>query len=50
MGVPVRLVVYATDENAAVNACRAAYARVKQIDDAASDYKKTSELNRLVQQ
>ena len=48
MGVPVRLVVYATDENAAVNACRAAYARVKVIDDAASDYKKTSELNQLV--
>jgi thiamine biosynthesis lipoprotein len=48
MGVPVRLVVYATDETAAVNACRAAYARVRQIDDAASDYKKTSELNRLI--
>jgi thiamine biosynthesis lipoprotein len=47
MGVPVRLVVYATDENAAVNACRAAYARVKQIDDIASDYRKTSELNQL---
>ena len=50
MGVPVRLVVYATDETAAVNACRAAYARVKQIDDAASDYKKSSELNELVRQ
>jgi thiamine biosynthesis lipoprotein len=47
MGVPVRLVVYATDENAAVNACRAAYARIRQIDDIASDYRKTSELNQL---
>src|SRR5688500_16998643 len=47
LGVPVRLVVYATDETAAVNACRAAYARVRQIDDAASDYRKTSELNQL---
>jgi thiamine biosynthesis lipoprotein len=48
MGVPVRLVVYASDETAAVNACRAAYGRIRQIDDAASDYKKTSELNRVV--
>src|SRR5688572_33457899 len=39
MGVPVRLVVYATDERAAVNACRAAYARVRQIDEVASDYR-----------
>ena len=30
MGVRTRLVVYATDETAAVNACRAAFARVAQ--------------------
>lgn len=48
MGVPVRLVVYATDENAAVNASRAAFKRIAEIDDAASDYKTTSELNRLL--
>jgi thiamine biosynthesis lipoprotein len=47
MGVRTRLVVYATDETAAVNACRGAFARVAQVDRAASDYLKTSELNRL---
>jgi thiamine biosynthesis lipoprotein len=47
MGVRTRLVVYASDETAAVNACRAAFARVARVDDAASDYRKDNELARL---
>jgi thiamine biosynthesis lipoprotein len=47
MGMRTRLVAYASDENAAVNACRAAFARIAQIDDVASDYRKDSELNRF---
>ncbi len=48
MGMRTRLVVYATDENAAVNACRAAFARIADVDRAASDYLIDSELNRVV--
>src|SRR5215217_5474391 len=48
MGVRTRLIVYATDETAAVNACRAAFDRVNEVEQAASDYRKDSELNRLV--
>jgi thiamine biosynthesis lipoprotein len=44
MGVRTRLIVYATDESAAVNACRAAFDRVGQVEQAASDYRKDSEL------
>ena len=44
MGVRTRLVVYATDETAAVNACRAAFDRVGQVEAAASDYYLKSEL------
>jgi thiamine biosynthesis lipoprotein len=47
MGVRTRLVVYASDETAAVNACRAAFKRVGEVDQAASDYLKDSELNKL---
>lgn len=47
MGVRIRLVVYASEESAAVNACKAAFARIAQIDDAASDYRKNSELMQL---
>src|SRR4051812_39181552 len=47
MGVRTRLIVYATDETAAVNACRAAFERVGQVEQAASDYRKDSELVRL---
>jgi thiamine biosynthesis lipoprotein len=42
-----RLVVYAIDETAAVNACRAAFDRVGQVEDAASDYRPDSELMKL---
>jgi len=47
MGMRTRLVVYAIDETAAVNACRAAFDRVGEVDDAASDYRRDSELMRL---
>jgi thiamine biosynthesis lipoprotein len=47
MGVRTRLVVYASDETTAVNACRAAFKRVGEVDQAASDYIINSELNRL---
>jgi thiamine biosynthesis lipoprotein len=47
MGVRTRLVVYAADESQAINACRAAFARVGEVEAAASDYRKDSELNRL---
>jgi thiamine biosynthesis lipoprotein len=47
MGMRTRLVVYAIDETAAVNACRAAFDRVGQVEDVASDYRRDSELMRL---
>ncbi len=47
MGMRTRLVVYASDESAAVNACRAAFDRIGKVEDAASDYRKDSELMRL---
>lgn len=47
MGMRTRLVVYAIDETAAVNACRAAFDRIGQVEDAASDYRPDSELMRL---
>ena len=48
MGMRCRLVVYADSEEAAVAACRAAFARVAEIDRVASDYLIDSELNRVV--
>jgi thiamine biosynthesis lipoprotein len=47
MGVRTRLVVYASDETAAVNACRAAFDRVGAVEDAASDYRPQSEVMKL---
>lgn len=50
MGVQARLIVYAPSEQAAATAARAAYARVAEIEDIASDYRPTSELMRLCAQ
>jgi thiamine biosynthesis lipoprotein len=47
MGVRVRLVVYAPSEEAAKAACRAAFARVAELEQVASDYRPSSELMRL---
>ena len=47
MGMKTRLVVYASDETHAVNACRAALRAIGRVDDVASDYRKDSELMRL---
>lgn len=47
MGVQARLIVYASSEQAAETGGRAAYARVAEIEDVASDYRPTSELMRL---
>lgn len=47
MGVQARLVVYAPTEQAALEACRAAYHRIAQLDDIMSDYRPASELMRL---
>ena len=47
MGVDARMVVYAPDENAAVDACAAAYKRIAALDSIMSDYQQNSELNRL---
>jgi len=48
MGMRCRLVVYAASEDSAVEACRAAFARVAEVDRVASDYLIDSELNRMV--
>ena len=50
MGVDARLVVYAKDENAAVDACTAAFARIAQLDSMMSDYREDSELMKLCNQ
>ncbi len=47
MGVQVRLVVYAPQEAAAIEACRAAYRRIAELDTIMSDYRVDSELNSL---
>ncbi len=47
MAVDFRIVLYAEDEVTAKQAKAAAFARVKQLDEALSDYKPDSELNRL---
>lgn len=47
MGVPVRLVLYASDERVARAAARAAYARVADLEDKMSDYRAESEVRRL---
>lgn len=47
MGTLVRLQVYATNEDQARNAFRAGFSRIAELDDALSDYKPGSEVNRL---
>ena len=47
MAVDFRIVLYAADEATAKQAAAAAFARIKQLDEALSDYKPDSELNRL---
>jgi thiamine biosynthesis lipoprotein len=47
MGTLVRIELYAPSQEKAAAAFRAAFARIAQLDDALSDYKPESELNRL---
>ncbi|MDZ4820542.1 MAG: FAD:protein FMN transferase [Planctomycetota bacterium] len=47
MGVPWRIVVYATDKEAANIAISAAFKRIKQLNDILSDYEPESELSQL---
>jgi len=47
MGVPFRIVVYATDQRAANLALSAAYDRIAELNDIFSDYDPNSELSRL---
>ena len=49
MGTLFRIKLYAADEEQAQAAFRAAFLRIAQLDDALSDYKPDSELNRLCQ-
>jgi len=47
MGVPFRIVVYATNEQHASKAMRAAFSRIEQLNSILSDYDTDSELSRL---
>src|SRR5438874_10576329 len=47
MGTRARLVVWAKDEDAAVEACSAAYRRVAELEQICTDYRKSSELMQL---
>ena len=47
MGTRFRIVLYASDEDSAKEACRAAFRRIAQLDDNMSDYDPDSELMRL---
>ena len=47
MGLPFRIVVYARDKPTAEAAARAAFDRIKQLNDILSDYEDDSELSRL---
>lgn len=47
MGVQVRIVVYAPSRAAAETACEAAFERFAQLDQTLSDYRPSSEINRL---
>jgi len=47
MGVRARLVVYAKNEEAAIEACSAAYRRVAELEQICTDYRKSSELMQL---
>src|SRR3954468_1484944 len=47
MGTRARLVVWAKDEDAAVEACTGAYRRVAELEQICTDYRKSSELMQL---
>ncbi|MSO51727.1 MAG: FAD:protein FMN transferase [Acidobacteria bacterium] len=47
MGMPVRIVLYAGDEAAAVRAATAAFARIAALDAVMSDYRPDSEIRNL---
>src|SRR5688500_18130145 len=47
MGVQARLIVYAPNADLAATAAKAAYSRIAELEDIASDYRPTSELMRL---
>ena len=47
MGMQVRLVAYAADENTAKAACKAGFDRVADLEDVMTDYRVDSELMRL---
>jgi thiamine biosynthesis lipoprotein len=47
MGVEARVALYAPDEEPAIDAARAAFARIDELDRELSDYKPDSELSRL---
>ncbi|HWN96529.1 MAG TPA: FAD:protein FMN transferase [Methylomirabilota bacterium] len=49
MGLPFRIVLYATDKSSADAAATASFARIKQLNDILSDYDTDSELSRLSQ-
>lgn len=50
MGIPVRILVYAEQQTAANQAAEAAFERIRQIDQALSDYDPDSEIRRLASQ
>lgn len=47
MGTTIRIVLFASDEQAAIDAAEAAFTRMAEIDQTLSDYKEDSELSRL---
>ncbi|MEO5510142.1 MAG: FAD:protein FMN transferase [Longimicrobiales bacterium] len=47
MGMPVRIVLHASDDDAARAAARAGFARIAELDAMMSDYRPDSELRRL---
>jgi len=49
MGVPFRIVLYASSQNAAQGAAAAAFQRIQQLNDIMTDYDSDSELSRLSQ-
>ena len=49
MGMPVRLVLHASDEAIARDAARAAFARIAALENVMSDYRPASEVRRLTE-
>lgn len=47
MGLPFRIVLYASDQLSADRAAEAAFQRIKQLNDSMSDYEPESELSKL---